>query len=189
MIKLEQIKHYLGTGLAFQLQNDMHDEFYMLEDFDVFQKAFSKGSIWKMVGYTDIDIPAGEGDLIGTIVQHESGIYTDTQIGVKPLMYRLSDLGKFIPELGFVPIEELLKIRHRQWLEKTRLSDLSISIKSVPNWIQAYFKYMATVEVRVYINQLEEEPFWVIQKLFEWNFWVFDQSLFDKGLIIDKLKQ
>jgi hypothetical protein len=159
MIKLEQIKHYLGTGLAFQLQNDMHDEFYELEDCDGFKKAFSKGSIWKMVGHIEIDIPAKEGKLIGTIVQHKSGIYTDTQIGVKPLMYRLCDLDKFIPELGFVPVEELTTYA------QDRLGAMD------------------------YDDDLRDWPFQDLTKLFKWNFWVFDQSLFDQKIIIDKLKQ
>ena len=106
------------------------------------------------------------------------------------LFYRLSDLDKMIPELGFVPIEELLRIKHNKhdWFEKEGERYSSITVEQVPNFVRAFATYLATFEIKIWKSEIESESFWVIQKLFEWNFWVFDQSYFDEGLIIDKLK-
>jgi hypothetical protein len=78
--------------------------------------------------------------------------------GFKPYMYRLSDLDKMIPELGFVPVEELKKL----------------------GWSNNH--------IGLIINgAYTHASFNIIQKLFEWNFWVFNQSYFYEGIIIDKL--
>lgn len=85
---------------------------------------------------------------------------------VQPICYRLSDLDKFIPELGFVPIERI-----------RLLTDAN------------HFKY---IERFIYDHEdgsFVLLPFWVIELLIKWNFWVFDQEYFTQGLVIDKLKQ
>lgn len=187
-LTIEQLKNYLGTGLKFQLQSDWHEEYYEIENNYGFQEAFAKGAIWELVGRTDIAIPVSVGDLEGLILQHESGNFTSDYFDVKPIMYSLSDLDKMIPELGFVPIEEFLKTIHKTWYNSHLDSRYSeIEIDSSGNYIKAYFKYMATLEINIRLNDIENEKWWIIQKLCQWHFWVFDQSYFEKGLIIDKM--
>lgn len=80
---------------------------------------------------------------------------------VNPLCYRLSDLDKFIPELGFMPIEEIKKI--------TKFS------KSDQVWLMNQ-------------NGFKTSLFLIIEKLFQWHFWPFGEEYFERGLVIDKLK-
>ena len=78
--------------------------------------------------------------------------------GVKPICYRLSDLDKFIPELGVVPIEEFLG------------DDVDLVLNAVQ------------------VNDLSYLPFNLISLLFQWHFWPFGDEYFEQGLVIDKLK-
>jgi hypothetical protein len=90
--------------------------------------------------------------------------------GMRPICHRLSDLDKFIPELGFVPIEEIrnLDMVHCDYIYKER-DDL----------VRRYgFDYW-----------IDRVPNRIIQKLFTWHFWLFGEEYFEKGLVIDKLKQ
>ena len=84
---------------------------------------------------------------------------------IKPICYRLSDLDKFIPELGFVPIEEIIKYG---------------------NWCDAYDEYF---KIGFCGDDLIQAPFELVQKFVEWHFWVFGEEYFEKGLVIDKLKE
>jgi len=84
--------------------------------------------------------------------------------GIKPICYRLSDLDKFIPELGFVPIEELAN--------------------GLGGIAEAAFN-----EVRLKRMSYDNMPYWAISKIFKWHFWPFGDEYFDQGLVIDKLKQ
>jgi hypothetical protein len=161
-ITIEQLKNYLGIGLEYILLHDYHEEFYEFEDNELYEEAFKKGAHWKMVGYTDIEIPAGEGDLSGSIIQFRSSFYTDSSIA-KPLFFKLSDLDKFIPELGFVP------------RDKIPMGDVIIE------------------DGKIYASGDEYDysvlPFYTFEWLIKHHFWVFDQSYFDEGLIIDKYIQ
>lgn len=92
---------------------------------------------------------------------------------IKPICYRLSDLDKFIPELGFVPLKELFP--QWKWDEETESEqwfvDEDLKMKSA-----AY--------------QLLKGPtltFDRVQKLFQWHFWPFGEEYFEQGLVIDKM--
>jgi hypothetical protein len=156
-LELNQLKNYLGTGLAFHLMFDSHEEYNDLCEYDGFNEAFSKGALWEFVGWSDITIPLGDGEFDSELLKY-GGIYRGNYGDSKPIMYRLSDLDKMIPELCFVPIEELLKIAN------TQISGEPLDSN------------------QMMLNKLD-----LFQKLFEWHFWIFDQSYFDEGLIIDKL--
>jgi hypothetical protein len=89
---------------------------------------------------------------------------------VRPICYRLSDLDKFIPELGFVPIEEIrnLEMGHCDYISKER--DELVRRYGFDYWI-------------------DRVPNGIIQKLFTWHFWPFGEEYFEQGLVIDKMKQ
>lgn len=107
---------------------------------------------------------------------------------IVPHCYRLSDLDKRIAELGFVPIEKLLQLIHQTWYNSHLDSRYSeIEIDSSEYYVKAYFKYMATLEINIRINDLENEKWWIIQQLFQWHFWPFGDEYFEAGLVIDKL--
>ena len=133
-LTVDQLKNYLGTGL--KLYMDYDEESY-------------------------VDV------LTGVIDDHyftEEGEGDDYEIkGIKPYFFRLSDLDKFIPELGFVPYEEMRK---------------------QGNWCDAYDEYF---DIAFEGEDLNQCPFEIVQQFIKWNFWVFDQSYFEQGLIIDKL--
>lgn len=80
--------------------------------------------------------------------------------------YRLSDLDKFIPELGFVPIEELGKRRSLDWSGEKNIKPIILLIRDM---------------------KLKRIPFDMMEKLFQWHFWPFGDEYFDQGLVIDKL--
>jgi hypothetical protein len=92
--------------------------------------------------------------------------------GVKPICHRLSDLDKFIPELGFVPIEELnnerIKLTLYRWESEERTSIVFDTAIHGYNIISSFGR---------------------VQKLFQWHFWPFGEEYFEQGLVIDKLKQ
>jgi hypothetical protein len=131
-LELNQLKNYLGTGLDVLLGSTKRDlTAVSLDSPYVFVTA------WK-----------------GSREKQMCGIES-----IKPIMHRLSDLDKMIPELGFVPIVEIKK------RTKFSKSDFSSLIQ----------------------NQGKFTSFITINMLFEWHFWIFDQSYFEEGLIIDKL--
>ena len=77
----------------------------------------------------------------------------------KPIVHPLSALTKPITHNGetFVPVEKLHL--NREQVEEYLKKDL---------WIGQWWDYEK------------------IEKLIEWHIWIFDQSYFEKGLIIDK---
>jgi hypothetical protein len=91
----------------------------------------------------------------------------------KPIMYRLSDLDKFIPELGFVPLDKLPYGRKLVFYNAIS-SDIPIEI---------------TIQTEDWSQEIDlHDGFKIMSLLFEWNFWVFDQSYFEEGLILNKMK-
>lgn len=132
-LTIDQLKNYLGTGLKFRLDPNAP----ILFELSGVNLGFNE-----VTGDTDI-------------------LQEDFHINkITPLCYRLSDMDKFIPELGFVPAEKLF---YGAWM--------------------IIFKEFIKKN-----NQLDRISYNDIQKLFEWNFWVFDQDYFEQGLVIDKLK-
>ena len=146
-LKLEELKNYLGTGLEVVLGKTKRDlTAVSLDSPYVFVTAWKGSREKQMCGLESI----------------------------KPIMYRLSDLDKMIPELGFVPIEELKQYAPlgRNFGFAFEKDDLGlIGYRTPESWLDP------VLHLRLF------------EKLFEWHFWIFDQSYFDEGLIIDKLKQ
>jgi hypothetical protein len=111
----------------------------------------------------------------GEMDYHNFPNFIDNSITSKLKLYSLSDLDKFIPDLGFVPIEELNKIFG---YELCRLT-----------------KFISPVEIGWAIDGgantaiTWSDMYPVIEQLFKWHFWPFGEEYFEKGLVIDKLKQ
>jgi hypothetical protein len=83
-----------------------------------------------------------------------------------------------------VPIVELLKIAHQKWYQEHIANRYSeIEYKNVGWYHMAYFSFMATKDIEIHTGFMQNEPFWKIEKLFEWNFDVF--GLIEKGRAID----
>lgn len=93
---------------------------------------------------------------------------------LKPICYQLSDLVKFIPELGFVPAKRLFP-HHKECEYKVSGNELIMLNPKTKNSFG-----------EIYLN-LENLTFYNAHMLFKWNFWVFNQDYFEKGLVIDKL--
>jgi hypothetical protein len=167
-ITIDQLKYYLGTGLKIEPDG----------------KSAAEKNI--LVGLYQDPCLSVDAVYFGTI----DGQDIRTIDGMRPICHRLSDLDKFIPELGFVPIEEFLKIEHLKWYEEHKGSRYeSITVDQVPNYVKAFFTYMATLDIRIWKTDIANEPYWILQKLFQWHFWPFGEEYFEQGLVIDKLKQ
>lgn len=149
-ITIDQLKNYLGTGLEFYAIGEYKDDSKTLIEFEI--HGFSGKGEW-VEGFGRLQ----------TITDH----YPLSII--KPICYRLSDLSKFIPEMGFVPIEEIreLNLGHTDWISKER--DYMIKKYGIDYWVGHI-------------------PFAIMQKLFEWHFWPFGEEYFEQGSVIDKLK-
>jgi hypothetical protein len=110
---------------------------------------------------------------------------------IKPILRSLSDLTTEIEHKGekFVPMEELLKIKHKKWFDSHLDSRYSeITSEDVPAYAKAYFSFMATLEVRIFKGSIHNEEYWIVQKLLEWHFDIF--GLREKNLCIyyDEIK-
>lgn len=116
--------------------------------------------------YTGLEIIGGRGvtelteDLFNWCITNTNQQH-DRNFG-KPIFHPLSDITKEIEhnEKKFVPANELQKyVDANNGLLKFEPQD---------------------------IYDLLQCQYWVIEKLIEWHFWIFDQSYFEKGIIIDK---
>ena len=137
-ITIDQLKNYLGTGLKIEPDG----------------KSAAEKNI--LVGLYQDPCLSVDAVYFGTI----DGQDIRTIDGMRPICHRLSDLDKFIPELGFVPLQKLTPYA------KTRFEFVRDLNEDVRDW-----------------------TFQDMQKLFQWHFWPFGEEYFEEGLVIDKLKQ
>lgn len=145
-ITIDQLKNYLGTGLKLLPNGNSAAEDNVL------------------IGIYQDPCLSCDCVYFGTIEGQDMRTIQE----MKPICYRLSDLDKRIPELGFVPLDELGKIDP---------IDRSGEIKTLDDF---GIKYQQTSV---------SDYFELIQKLFQWHFWPFGDEYFEAGLVIDKLKQ
>ncbi|MCT4190248.1 hypothetical protein HZP50_07050 [Elizabethkingia anophelis] len=101
---------------------------------------------------------------------------------VKLLLRPMSDLTKEITHNGetFIPIARLLRMKFPDEPLIGRYSIIKVSKSGYP---RAYFEFMATKEIRIYPFELFNTPYWIIQKLQEWQF--DTEKLIERGLAID----
>ena len=103
----------------------------------------------------------GEEGLIGIVGDEIQTNVDAAEIDlVRPICYRLSDLDKFIPELGFVPIEIIVE--------------------------QGWSTHQ---QVLLMQKATSHASFELMKLLFQWHFWPFGDEYFEQGLVIDKLRQ
>ena len=105
---------------------------------------------------------------------------------IQLLLRPLSDLTTEIEHNGekFVPMKELLKIKHKKWFDEHTDSRYSeIVVEDVPSYSKAFFKYMATLEVIIFKGSIFMEEYWIVQKLLSWHFDIY--NLIEEGLAID----
>lgn len=110
--------------------------------------------------------------------------------GFKPLLFPIQSLTKEIRladynnGLPFVPIVEILKIANKEWYEKkigTRYAE--IEYKETPSSAIAWFSYMSTKSINLYIPMPWMFPLWIIDLL---NRWKIDyRGLIEEGLAIE----
>lgn len=114
---------------------------------------------------------------------------------VRPIMYRLTDLDKFIPELGFVPLKRLVNDKPDQdsniEIEFKKYGSKVLSHFNVYGWID-YDTEESRKEHLISVYPYGDQgmiPFSLMKQLFSWHFWPFGEQYFHEGLVIDKLKQ
>lgn len=103
--------------------------------------------------------------------------FDDPDCEIKPAVRQLSDLTKEINHNGetFVPIVELLKIRYKGFYEHnlgSRYAEAETTNHN--NYAEAYFSFHAVFSIKVWYLSLKDEPSWVVDKLKEWHFDVYD---------------
>lgn len=91
---------------------------------------------------------------------------------VKPILYSMDMLTKEITHKGetFVPIVKLLQIAFPN--QKGRYAETEFE----EGYPKAWFRVDAGKDFKIYPNDLLNERFWVVQKLLEWHFNVFNLS-------------
>lgn len=161
-LTVDQLKNYLGTGLKCKVKHktigsmEVKNPMFTLDSINA---SFTRAQFW-----TFDSIFCDQFGFTGKGFQKNE---------FNPICYRLSDLDKFIPELGFVPLDEInnyapLGKYFGFAIEKDSLGQ--IGYRTPESWL----------------NPLIHIEF--LNKLFQWHFWPFGDEYFEEGLIIDKLK-
>lgn len=159
-LTIDQLKNYLGTGLKFHYQGEYDDAIEKPIEFDLHGISCN-----------------GWVEGFGKLKTMSDQYHIDDMF---LLCYRLSDLDKFIPELGFVPIVKLsgypesMELVSKGYDQKKYYASFSIDSDIIRFGIASDYNSMS---------------FYVIQKLFQWHFWPFGEEYFEQGLVINKLKQ
>lgn len=134
-----------------------------------------------LVGYLPFKVNVSDGrSPFELTIYNFSNVYRYiTEIYLRPL----SDLTKEIEVNGekFVPCEELLKIRFKQYYESQTISRYQeICFNSKIVWFQNTANY--NLDIPNYVN-INKNSFDTIQKLLEWHFDIY--GLIEQGLAID----
>lgn len=186
-ITIDQLKNYLGTGLKFNADDYYSDEYETVLE------------VIELIGLNSF------GFIEGRLPDFET-VTEDFELAkIKPHFYRLSDLDKFIPELGFVPLIELAKMDSTCKNVDFEINEFGICIGRLNAGVTVVFDIIDEIPfIKEIHNNIFDQvsgndfddmslssvlPSEIRDKLFQWNFWPFGNEYFDQGLVIDKLKQ
>ena len=106
----------------------------------------------------------------------------EKELKLKLILRNLSDLTKEIEHNGerFVPIVELLKLKFPDRPKEGAYSKIEFETEG---WPRAFYTFSAAHDIIIHTFDLKNEPFWIIQKLYEWKFDL--HGLIDAGLAVD----
>jgi hypothetical protein len=77
-----------------------------------------------------------------------------------------------------------LKIKHLGWfIEKQGSRYCEIDFELTNNYAKAWFKFHSLYSINFWLRNIDEERFWIVQKLLSWHFDIF--NLIKKKLAID----
>ena len=128
------------------------------------------------------------GHKLVTTIDSKNRRYRKSFGDVKPIMYPLSALTETMKE-GFVPIDELLKLKYPvYWKHHENDRYGEIVVESSVAYTEAYYWCHANYSIKVTNCFDPHEEYWIYEKMISWGFWLWDQSLFEKGELIDKSK-
>ncbi|MFY9159660.1 hypothetical protein [Aquirufa ecclesiirivi] len=98
---------------------------------------------------------------------------------IKLVVRPWQDLTKEIDIDGkwFIPMEVLFEMEHPNHKSDFR----KYYYEDYPNWTSCSHNGTAAV-TKVYKNRIEENPYWMVQKLKEWHFYF---GIIEKGLVIN----
>lgn len=113
------------------------------------------------------------------LTRNSVGFANDKINGIKPICYRLSDLDKFIPELGFVPWERLNEM-YANYEQGFKIDMTHSDLNKESKWV--FFQYH-----KDNWGCQSWVPFEIYSTIFQWHFWPFGDEYFEDGLVIDKL--
>ena len=161
------LKHYLGTGLIIRSPRHLV-KFGHYEDMPLRGLSLTPNDNgWQY----ELHITT-EDELYFTEIKN---------IEAKPICYRLSDLNKPISVEGYNEGKEFVPAK-----ELERITSCKIKKYGSECCIQKY-------SYRCQITDFQGEfskicSFEVVSLLTQWHFWIGNQTDFDKGLVIDKMK-
>lgn len=167
-LSIEHLKNYLGTGLKFHYQGELNE---------VTEKPIE----FEMTGINQ----NGWVDAKGVLRTVEDQYRIEDMF---ILCYRLSDLDKFIPELGFVPLNRF--VNDDENLDSTIVIDLKDRvIKSISSFeVSAIMSNQKEHLISFFLYGSQRmTPFEFMQKIFQWHFWPFGDEYFEEGLVVDKM--
>jgi hypothetical protein len=89
----------------------------------------------------------------------------------KPILRSIYSLTEEIEHKGevFTPIVELLKQKHPYNDYLSKYGEITHEL-NFPFKAKAFYSYRANFEISISLNNLLEEPYWVVLKLIEWKF-------------------
>lgn len=141
----------------------------------------AQGEFEVLDAYNGLRQKVNRGDLVDYVLQS----YHPKSKLHKPILRPLSDLTKEIEVNGerFVPIVELLKLAYPKWFEDHKEGRYSIVNHSSDGYPRAWVEVHATVSIMINTSFIEDEKYWIVQKLYEWKFDV--KNLIGQNLSVD----
>lgn len=164
MLSISELKGYLGTGLKCHVMGEWVEG---TEDNDTPTPIVATlgGLKTERVEWVDLDT--------------DQSSYYFVIDDVFPILHPLSDLTKPCLEGGKVPIIELLKLKHPYNDYNSKYGEISIG----DGFPSACYSYRANFSIMLNTNDVKNWHNWIVEKLYEWHFWIGDQSRFKEDIV------